>query len=105
MGISFNRLTTVTADTKRRADPRNAPTVNLQNIKITPLMPVDKSIAFRMGLETPHELLQAFTSETDIREGDYLVIGAAEYPVKAVGSWAWRPDGGERLVVLVEELK
>lgn len=105
MSISFARQASVTASTKRRSDPRSAPTTHLSSVAIVPLTPADPKIAFRLGIETPYEMLQTFTEEADIQEGDYLVIGSAEYPVKAVGDYPWRPTGGKRLVVLVEELK
>ena len=29
----------------------------------------------------------------DIREGDYLVVGAKEYPIRACQEWAWTRQG------------
>lgn len=71
------------------------------------LMPVDPELRERLGLSGAAELLQTFTQGgLDIIEGDYLVIGTTEYPVRSVGDWPWRPDGTDnRLHIVVEQVK
>lgn len=61
-GRAMRRLCTVTASTKRSPAPvsgkRGTPTTNLTGIRCTPVDPVDPEVAQRLGLNTPHELLQ-----------------------------------------------
>lgn len=107
--VSFSKLARETASTKRppaaSGGKRGEPEAHLTGIAIWPLVPVDPEIAYRLNLETPHELLQTFTEETDISEGDILTVSSVDYPVRAVADWPWRPTGDYRLVVIVEELK
>lgn len=84
---------------------RGTPTVFLTDIRCTPLDPVDPEIRFRLGIETPFELLQTFVmSNSDVVAGDILVTSTnVEYPVKSVGEWEWR--GSMFLHLYVEDLK
>lgn len=103
---SFTRLTTVTASTKRAvmvSGKRGTPATNIASLKCTPLDPVNSEIAQRLGLDTPHELLQTYTEAADIVEGDFLVVGAKEYPIKAVADWQWGDVVYRHLVL--EDLK
>jgi hypothetical protein len=109
---SFARLATVTASTKRSPDVANnkigAPATNLTGISCTPLDPADPGLQSelqqRLALDTPLELLQTFVdADLDIKEGDTLVVGSAEYPIRAVAEWTWK--GSEYLRLLVEQLK
>jgi hypothetical protein len=108
MSTSFDKLASVTASTKRSPSvsggKRAAPVTNLTGVAVWPLTVVDAEIAYRLNLEAPHELLQTFTEEDDIQEGDFLVVGSDEYPVRAVADWPWRP-GDKRLVLILEQLK
>lgn len=84
---------------------RGTPTTFLTGIKCTPLDPVDPEIRFRLGVETPHEILQTFVfSNVGVAEGDILVdASGVEYPVKSVGEWEWK--GSMFLHLYVEDLK
>lgn len=66
--VSFRRLATVTASTKRPpavvSGKRGTPTTLLTGLKCTPLDPVDPEVRQRLGLNTPHELLQTFLADT-----------------------------------------
>lgn len=104
----FLRAATITASTKRApatsSGKRSAPVTHLTDIRVTPLDPVDAETRQRLALNTPHELLQAFADGgLDIVEGDLLVVGAVEYPVRSAGQWAWR--GSEYVHLVIEELK
>ena len=108
----FSRMATVTASTKRApavsGGKRGAPTTNLTGLKVTPLDPVDPELRQRLALDTPHELLQTFVekvdgSSMDIREGDILVVGTTEYPIRAVAEWVYR--NGVYLQLILEDLK
>lgn len=106
MSYSFDALTTATADTQRRATPNATQTTNLSGIAIMPLMPITAELAYRLGLQTAYELLHTITAETDIVEGDVLVVGSVEYPVRRVADWSWPGEtNASRLLVVVEDLK
>lgn len=65
----IRRLLTVTASTKRAPalvdGKRGAPATNLTGIKCMPLDPADAEVVQRLGLETPHELLQTIVDGGD----------------------------------------
>lgn len=107
---SFDLLARVTASTKR--DPAavsgiiGAKVENLTGVKILALAPLTQQVQQLLGLTAvAGELWQTSTRETDIREGDVLVVDSVEYPVRAVGNWPWRPSGADRVDVVVEETK
>ena len=84
---------------------RGTPTTFLTDIKCTPLDPVDPETRFRLGVDTPHEILQTFVIQSvDVHEGDILVAADnVEYPIKAVGEWEWRDT--KFLHLYIEDLK
>lgn len=105
---AFGKLATVTAQTKRApaisGGKRGEMEFHLANFKCTPLDVVDAELRQRLTLDTPHELLQTFVDgNLDIREGDLLVVGGKEYPIRAVADWTWRGSVYRHLVV--EDLK
>jgi hypothetical protein len=110
---SFSKLATVTASTKRASvsgGKRGAPSMNLTGLSITPLDPADPAtraeLQHRLGLGTPMELLQTFVAGAlDIQEGDVLVVGSNEYPIRAVGDWAAGASASAYRRLIVEELK
>lgn len=105
--MSMTRFLTVTASTKRApaiaGGKRGVAVTQVASLKCTPLDPVDPELRQRLALSTPHELLQVFTSATDIREGDVLVVGSEEYPIRSCAEWVWRGTVYRHLVV--EDLK
>ena len=105
--MAMTRFLTVTASTKRApalsSGKRGAPTTNVANLLCTPLDPVDAELRKRLALETPHELLQTFTNETDIEEGDILTVSSVDYPIRSCGEWVWRSTTFRHLVL--EDLK
>ena len=108
MSATFARRLTVTASTKRlpavASGKRGAAVAHLAELKCTPLDPLTAEIAQRVALNTPHETLQTFCGSGDVREGDILVVGSTEYPIKAVEDWAdFR--GVTFRVLVVEDLK
>lgn len=103
---AFQRMAVIEASTKRAAivnGLRSDPVTHIASLKCTPLDPVSAELAQREGLESPYELLQTMTEETDVREGDVLVVGGVEYPVRAVGDWRWRVTDASAFTVLVLE--
>lgn len=105
--MAMARFLTVTASTKRApaisGGKRGSPATQVASLTCTPLDPVDPEIRQRMALDAPHELLQTFTAETDIREGDLLVVSATEYPIKSCSEWVWRGTTFRHLIL--EDLK
>ena len=103
----MNRFLTVTASTKRAptitGGKRGAAAAKITSLTCTPLDPLETELRQRLALNTPHELLQSFTKETDIREGDILVVSSEEYPIRWVGEWSWRGSSFRHLVL--EDLK
>ncbi len=110
MSRAFGRFATVTASTKRppakASGKRGSPAENIASLKCLPLDPVDAEIRVRFGLEGPMELRQTFVQGgLDIAEGDLLVVGSTEYPIRAVGDWTWGPDNADYVHLIVEDLK
>lgn len=108
MGVdSFSFLASVTASTKRPDYATGTMVAHLASVAVWPLAPVDARVRELLDLPSAAfgELWQTFTTETDITEGDALTVGGVDYPVRAVGDWPWRPTGGKRLVLVVEEPK
>lgn len=103
----MRRFLTVTASTKRApvisGGKRGAPAANVTSLTCTPLDPLETELRQRLALSTPHELLQSFTQETDIKEGDLLVVAGTDYPIRWVGEWTWRGASFRHLVL--EDLK
>ena len=109
MSFAFDRMANVVASTKRSPalslGKRGSPTVYLASLSVTPIDPLDPNLRNRLALESPHELLQSFVGgNPDIKEGDVLVVGSSEYPIKAVADWAWEGDD-VFLVLVLEGLK
>jgi len=108
--LGFTRMATVTASTKRppalSSGVRGAATTNLSSLACLPLDPVDAELRARVAIDTPHELLQTFVQGgLDIEEGDILVVGGVDYPIRAVEDWTWPPDSEDYIRLIVEQLK
>ncbi|MBN1815327.1 MAG: hypothetical protein JXA14_26080 [Anaerolineae bacterium] len=108
---SFARMATVTASTKRPPafsnGKRGNPTAHLAGVACLPLDPLspDEIRAITPAGRT-QELLQTFCQGgLDIKEGDFLVVGSKEYPIKFVGEWTWPPDSADYLCIVVEDVK
>lgn len=108
--LGFTRMATVTASTKRppaiSSGIRGAATANLSSLACFPLDPLDPELRARLGIDTPHELLQTFVQGgLDIVEGDLLTVSSVDYPIRAVEEWYWPHDSANYLRLIVEELK
>jgi len=109
-GKSFARAANVTASTKRPPDisggKRGTPATNIESLSCTPLDPINPELRQRLGLDTPHELLQTFVDTAlDIKEGDILVVSSVDYPIRAVGDWATTASMPAYKWLVVEDLK
>lgn len=109
MSLAFQRMARKTAATKRApalsGGLRGAATVHLSGVRCTPLDPVNAETAQRLGLATPHEVLQTFVAgDHDIREGDVFVCDDKSYPIRAVENWEW-DAATTTLRIVLEQLK
>lgn len=111
-------MATVTASTKRGggigADGLEiAYTENLATLKCLPLDTVTPgttaSLAAvaqgREGLSFREILQTTVEGGLDILEGDILVVGSTEYPIRAVAEWTWPPDATDYLTLVLEDRK
>lgn len=105
---SFDELASVDASTKRRGaivdglEP--AYSEQIASLSCLPLDPVSPEIA--MGIEglSFREILQtAVEGGLNIVEGDLLVVGGTNYPIRAVEDWEWR--GSMYKMLLLEDRK
>lgn len=107
MSRAFDRMATVTAATKRppsmSGGRRGSPVDHLSGFACLPLDPVSADTVQRLGLQTPVRALQTVTKETDIKEGDVLVVDGEEYVIRSVSDWEWRAGSQERFSALVVE--
>ena len=101
-------MANVIASTKRApaisGGKRGKAITNIPSLLCTPLDPVDENAQRRYSTNAAFEIKQTFCElGLDIREGDLLVVGSKEYPVRAVGNWNWR--GTDYLQLFIEEQK
>lgn len=102
------RLMPNIVETKRPPDVTNGrrsePVTYLTNVRCSNLFPVEAEVAQLLPNKSPKELLQAFVPGTsDVKEGDILVFGSREYPIRAAAEWALRSKAVTHLIV--EDLK
>lgn len=107
---SFTKLATVTASTKRSpgivGGVEGAYTTNIASLACTPLDPVSPEIAQGFEGLSFREILQTTVSGgLDIVEGDRLVVGSTEYPIRAVEDWYWPPDEEDYRTLYLEDRK
>ena len=110
---SFTKLLTQAAATKRPPAVtgdglRGAAVTNLASLTCTPLTPVSGELAVRSGVKAPHEVKQTMCDGgLDIKEGDYLVVSAVDYAIRAVEEWPhhFGGDAGTYLVLYLEQEK
>ena len=107
---SFDRLATQAASTKRSGGItdglEDAYTEEIAALLCLPLMPVDPELAQEFPGLSFREILMTFVQGgLDIAEGDVLVVGSTEYPVRAVANWPWKPTSEDRLLLLLEDKK
>ncbi len=92
--IGFMRQMTVAASTRRApgvvAGKQGDPKVHVPTMRCTPLYPASTETARRLDIDAPTNLLEAFTAEADVRDGDQLVVGNKTYAVTKALTWPWR---------------
>jgi hypothetical protein len=66
-GGGFSKMASLACSTKRNPSisdgKRSTPTTNVSGLSCTPLDPVDPELQERIGIETPHTLLQTFVDD------------------------------------------
>lgn len=107
---SFAELASVTASTKRSggiADGLEVGyVVHIASLECLPLDPVDPKLAQNIEGLSWREILQtAVEGGLDIVEGDLLVVGSTEYPIRSVADWHWPPDDTDYVILLLEDRK
>lgn len=89
--MTLRKQATLTASTLRASmagGKRGAPTSNLSGLSCTPLQPVQPEVVLRLRLDTPNTVLSTYVvGHHDIRGGDLLVVGGAQYTVRSVAPW------------------
>lgn len=108
--LTMLRLASVSASTKRSVETglqSAAATTYLTGLYIAPLDPVDPEVRATLDLNTPHELLRTtINGAPDVVNGDVLVVGSVEYPIRSVAEWPAVSSGqGAHLELIVEDLK
>jgi hypothetical protein len=93
---SFERRATVTAALYRAPamsgspPTRGAPVLINAAVACTPFDPISPVVDLAAGFAAPFELKQTYT-ETEVREGDILLLNGEKYTVGAVAEWDWAP--------------
>ena len=83
---------------------RGAATTYLTGLAISSLDPVSPEVAMRVGTKGPNELLQVFVDgDVDVKEGDILVAGSREYPIRSCAEWDWGTS--KFLHLVIEDIK
>ena len=107
---------TVTASTKRNSDlgsgKRGAAAANLSSLLVTPLWPVGEEVVNLLELNSPREYKVCYhvpaagSALPDVVEGDILVHGGADYPIRYAGEWPdLSNDDVPSLMLVVQEVK
>ncbi len=105
---------TVTASVKRNSDLGGGitgePVTHIASLAITPVWPIQRvdQVQALLELASARELKECYhvpTSTTlpDVKEGDLLVLGTAEYPILHVMEWTdWDVPA---LQIIVQDVK
>jgi hypothetical protein len=105
--MSIRRLLTETASVLRAQinayGIKGDYVVHIEELRCTPLDPVDPETREKMLLKSPYELFQVTVNgDLDIRKNDYLVMGTKEYPVQKLEKWMFR--GTPFFILYVEDI-
>lgn len=107
---SFAKLASVTASTKRSAGVvsglESGYVENIASLACLSLDPVDPEVGQGVEGLSFREILQTCVQGgLDIKEGDLLVVGSVEYPIRSVADWYWPPDDANYIRLLLEDVK
>jgi len=108
MSLAFSRMCRATFSTKRppviSGGKAGVAALNLSGKKCTNPVPPSSAnqLMLTLNIDAMYSLLEIHTAETDIKNIDFIVIGATEYPIVMVET---RPINGElRTRVLMRKL-
>lgn len=111
--MSARSFCTVTASVKRNATVAGitgAPVTHLASLLITPVWPIQRvdQVQALLELASARELKECYhipatTTLPDVKEGDLLVVGSAEYPILHVMEWT--DSDVPALQIIVQEVK
>jgi len=105
VGALANKVATVKRAVVTGAK-RGAPTVHLEGLPCTQLVPVSSDTMLRLGLSTPHAVWSLFiVGRHDIRSGDWLALDGLEYTIQGVQTWEFPKGQGTYMQVTVEEAR
>lgn len=107
--MSFSRLATSTASTKRSTisgGKFGTPAAYLSGLSCLPVMPVSPEVAATLNVEVPYELMETYIDgNIDIVEGDLMTVDGVEYRVRAVGDWPFAYSSTAYKAIILEEYK
>ena len=103
VATALEHYLTVTASTKRSTlsgGKVQTPTTYISELKCTPFIPWQAEQARTPKIEIPYEMLETYVKGShDIQEGDLLVVGTDEYPVRVVSGWPEQSPSYHRLLL------
>lgn len=107
----FTLRATITASTTRSPTASGGKTgeatTSIASLKCWPLVQVrDPALVAQYATKAASLIHETFVQDgLDILAGDFLIIGSTTYPIRGVNSYPWRGGGGDRLHLIVEEIK
>ena len=108
---AFTLRASVTASTLRSpaasGNKIGPATTQIASLKIYPLVQVHEPGLVQQYATKANSLIhETFAQDgLDIVGGDILVIGTTEYPIRGANAYPWPAGGGDRLHIIVEEIK
>jgi sorbitol-specific phosphotransferase system component IIA len=95
--MSPSDICDISAIVKRNTDlgsgRKGAPVTHISSLLVSPLYPAGEGTIRTLNLNSPREAKECYhcpgAGETlpDVKEGDFLVVGSATYPIRFVGEW------------------
>ena len=110
---SFDRLASVTANTKRQGRVVNGLSGGMETkisslkcLPLDPLTPETAQVIYKTAeLETWVGLYQTMArGSLDIDNGDQFIVGSVIYKVRAAVDWYWSPTVDNTTLIILEKL-
>jgi hypothetical protein len=77
---------------------------HLAAVLIMPLMPAGEDVRAEVALNSPREAKETYCIESDILEGDHLIVDERTYIIRWVGEWPWKDRSEDFHRLVVEEV-
>jgi len=109
MTASFLKVATVQASTKRPAPivggKAGDAVTSIASLKVTPIIPASRELVIANSLETTTgKLFETWTiGSNDVKTSDVLVVGASEYPIRAVNTYPFKSETRKQMII--EEMR